>query len=71
MTDKKVVSMTDTDKLIAAIFAATMTAKEAAPGPHTFLDFYDACVTEILQREAVDTAQKAERKRDAQEKAWG
>jgi len=63
--------MTDTDKLIAAMFAATMTAKETAPGPRTFLGFYDACITEILEREALDNAQKAEKKRDAQDKAWG
>ncbi len=63
--------MNDTDKLIAAIFAATMTAKKTSPGPADFLGFYDACVTEILARETVETALKAEKKIDAQNKAWG
>lgn len=63
--------MTDTDKLIAAIFAATMTAKEHAPKPGAFFGFYDACIAEILERETRETAVKLEKKLDAQNKAWG
>jgi hypothetical protein len=63
--------MGDTDKLIAAMFAATMTAKASAPGPRDFFGFYDACVAEILEREAVETAVKVEKKRAAEIKAWG
>ena len=63
--------MNDTDKLIAAIFTATMTVKEAAPKPRDFFGFYDACVTEILEREALETAVRAEKKIVAQNKAWG
>ena len=63
--------MNDTDKLIAAIFAATMTAKESAPTPGDFFGFYDACIAETLEREALDTAMKVEIKLAAQTKAWG
>jgi hypothetical protein len=63
--------MTDTDKLIAAIFAATMTAKESTPKPRDFFGFYDACVTEILEREAAETAVKVEKTIAAHNKAWG
>jgi len=63
--------MNDTDKLIAAIFAATMAARESAPRPDDFFGFYDACVAEILARESLETARKAERKLDAENKAWG
>lgn len=63
--------MNDTDRLIAAIFAATMTARASAPAPRDFFGFYDACVAEILEREAVESAVKAEKKLAAQDKAWG
>jgi hypothetical protein len=63
--------MNETDKLIAAIFAATMTVKESIPSPRGFLGFYDACVSEMLAREAVELAAKVERKIEAQNKAWG
>jgi len=63
--------MNDTDRLIAAIFAATMTAKADASRPRDFFGFYDACVGEILQREALETARKAEKTLIAQNKAWG
>ena len=63
--------MNDTDKLIAAIFAATMTAKQSASSPRDFFGFYDACVAEILEREALATAVKAEKTLAAQNKAWG
>jgi hypothetical protein len=63
--------MNDTDKLIAAIFAATLTAKASDPGPREFFGFYDACITEILEREAKDAAVKVEQTRVAHAKAWG
>jgi hypothetical protein len=63
--------MNDTDKLIAAIFAATMTAKEAAPKPSDFFGFYDACIAKTMEREAAETAVKVEKKLAAQIKAWG
>ena len=63
--------MNDTDKLIAAIFAATMTARDNGAEPRDFFDRYDACIAEFTRREAADSADKAERKRDAQDKAWG
>jgi hypothetical protein len=63
--------MGDTDKLIAAIFAATMTARASAPNPREFFGFYDACVAEILDREAAATAMKLEKKLAAEIKAWG
>jgi hypothetical protein len=63
--------MNDTDKLIAAIFAAMMTAKESAPKPSDFFRFYDACAAKILDREASETAIKVEKKLAAQNKAWG
>ena len=63
--------MNDTDKLIAAIFAAMMTAKEDAPKPSDFFSFYDACIAETAEREAVETAVKVEIKLAAQIKAWG
>ena len=63
--------MNDTDKLIAALFAATMTAKETDPKPEVFFGFYDACVAEILDREVREVALKLEKKLDAQNKAWG
>jgi hypothetical protein len=63
--------MTDTDKLIAAIFAASLIAKESAPKPSDFFGFYDACIAEILEREALATAEKAERTIAAHKKAWG
>jgi hypothetical protein len=63
--------MNDTDKLIAAIFAAGMIARETGPKPGDFFGFYDACVDEILRREGVETAIQVEKKLLAQEKAWG
>jgi hypothetical protein len=63
--------MNDTDKLVAALFAATMTAKEAAPAPGDFFEFYDACIAEIMEREVREIAVKLEKKLDAQNKAWG
>ncbi len=63
--------MTDTDKLIAAIFAATMTAKETATKPADFFAFYDACIAETLRREASEAVLKDERTLAAQIKAWG
>ena len=63
--------MNDTDKLIAAIFAATMTAKASAPKPSDFFGFYDACIAEIVRREVLETAVKDEKKLAAQIKAWG
>jgi hypothetical protein len=63
--------MNDTDKLIAAIFAATMTAKESTAEPSHFFRFYDACVAEITEREACATAVKVENLLVAQAKAWG
>jgi hypothetical protein len=70
-TRTRVSLMNDTDKLIAAIFAATMTAKETTPKASDFFGFYDACIAEILEREALDTAMKVEIKLAAQIKAWG
>jgi hypothetical protein len=63
--------MNDTDKLIAAIFAATMIAKESAPKPSDFFGFYDACIAETLEREALATAVTVEKAIEAQNKAWG
>jgi hypothetical protein len=63
--------MNDTDKLIAAIFAASMIARETSSKPGDFFGFYDVCVDEILRREGVETAIQAEKKLQAQEKAWG
>jgi hypothetical protein len=63
--------MNDTDKLIAAIFAATMTARETAPKPGDFFGFYDACMAEIMEREVAATAVRCERKLAADIKAWG
>ena len=63
--------MNDTDKLVAAIFAATMTARQEAPKPGDFLGHYDLCVAEILRREAAEVAAKAERTIEAHKKAWG
>ena len=63
--------MNDTDKLIAAIFAATLTARAGAQEPADFFGFYDACLAEIARREAVATAEKVEQKLAAQAKAWG
>ena len=63
--------MNDTDKLVAAIFAATMNAREATPTPAGFFGFYDACITEVLRREAVENAVKVENKLAAENKAWG
>lgn len=63
--------MNDTDKIIAAIFAATMTAKADAAQPRDFFGFYDACIAEIMEREVLDIAVKLEKKLDAQNKAWG
>jgi hypothetical protein len=63
--------MNDTDKLIAAIFAATMTARQEAPKSTDFLAHYDACVAEILKREALEVAAKAQRTIEAHAKAWG
>jgi hypothetical protein len=48
-----------------------MTAKASAPGPRDFFGHYDACVAEILEREALATAVKAEKTLAAQNKAWG
>jgi hypothetical protein len=62
--------MNDTDKLIAAIYAATMTAKQPAPNPSDFFGFYDACVAEILGREVLATAVKDEKTLAAHNKAW-
>jgi hypothetical protein len=63
--------MNDTDKIIAAIFAATMTAKASSAEPRAFFGFYDACVAEILEREATESAAKADRLLTAQNKMWG
>ena len=63
--------MNDTDKLIAAIFAATMTAKDSTPTPGGFFGYYDACVAEIQAREVVEAAGKAASALVAQNKAWG
>ena len=63
--------MNDTDKLIAAMFATSMATKASATEPGDFFGFYDACITEIQRREAVETAVKVERKLAAQDKAWG
>jgi hypothetical protein len=63
--------MNDTDKLIAAIFAATMTARETAPEPRDFFGHYDKCIAESLEREALEAARKAEKTIDAHKKAWG
>jgi hypothetical protein len=63
--------MNDTDKLIAAIFAASMIARESDPKPGQFFGFYDMCVDEILRREGVERAIQAEKTLLAQEKAWG
>ncbi len=63
--------MNDTDKLIAAIFAAAMTAKESHSGPRDFFACYDACVGEIRAREAVANAEQVVRDIAAQKKAWG
>jgi hypothetical protein len=62
--------MNDTDKLIAAIFAATMTARASDPGPRDFFGFYDACIAEILGREVLATAVKDEKTLAAHNKAW-
>ena len=62
--------MNETDKLIAAIFAATMTSKQPAPGPREFFGFYDACLAEMLEREVLATAVKVEKTLAAQNKAW-
>jgi hypothetical protein len=63
--------MNDTDRLIAAIFAATMTAKETAPEPRDFFGYYDKCIAETLDREALESARKAAKTIDAHNKAWG
>jgi len=46
--------MDDTDRLIAAIFAATMTARLNVAKVEDFFTYYDACVDGIRKREAAD-----------------
>ena len=63
--------MNETDRLVAAIFAATMTARNAEPDLAGFFGFYDACLEGFKGREAVEAAAKVERTAEAHKKAWG
>ena len=63
--------MNDTDRLIAAIFAATMTAKQSDVKPGDFFGHYDACLSGLAEREAREAEAAIERTNEAHKKAWG
>ncbi len=63
--------MNDTDKIIAAIFAATLSAKQSDPTAHDFFLHFDACVAEMAERAVIVDALKVQQTQAAHRKAWG
>lgn len=57
--------MDDTDRLIAGLFAATMTARLNVAKVSDFWTFYDTCEKTILEREAKSKAAAGQEGRDA------
>ncbi|MSP00246.1 MAG: hypothetical protein EXR07_04220 [Acetobacteraceae bacterium] len=63
--------MIDTDKLVAAIFAAAMIAKQNEPTPGDFFGHYEACLAGLVERDAAEAVATIERTNEAHKKAWG
>ena len=63
--------MNDTDKLIAAIFAASMTARRTEPDVAAFFSYYESCIAGLIDRESAAAEAKAERTAQAHKAAWG
>jgi hypothetical protein len=60
--------MDDTDRLLAGLFAATMTARLNVAKVSDFWTFYDACEKTILEREVKTKANAAQHGREAWDK---
>jgi hypothetical protein len=57
--------MDDTDKLLAGLFAATMTARLSVATVKEFWTFYDSCEKVIIEREAKSKATTAQKSRES------
>jgi hypothetical protein len=62
--------MDDTDRLIAAFFAATMTSKQAAPSLTDFFAHYDDCIAGIARREREAAAHEERKLHEEHTKLW-
>jgi hypothetical protein len=62
--------MDDTDRLIAAFFAATMTAKQTTPTLTDFFAHYDACMAGIAGRERHAAEQEERKMMEEHSKLW-
>jgi hypothetical protein len=60
--------MDDTDRLIAGLFAATMTARLSIAKVSDFWAFYDSCTKTILERGAKTRFDAEQHNRDAWDK---
>jgi hypothetical protein len=61
--------MDDTDRLIAGLFAATMTARLNVAKVSDFWTFYDTCEKTILEREVKAKAVAGQQGKDAWNKS--
>jgi hypothetical protein len=57
--------MDDTDKLLAGLFAATMTARLNVATVNDFWTFYDTCEKVIIGREVKSKASAAQKSRES------
>lgn len=60
--------MDDTDRLIAGLFAATMTARLSIAKVSDFWTFYDTCEKAILERTARSKATADQKSKDTWDK---
>lgn len=60
--------MDDTDRLIAGLFAATMTARLNVAKVSDFWSFYDTCEKAILEREVTAKAFAAQHSKETWDK---
>jgi len=63
--------MNDTDRLIAAIFAASMTVRSTEPKLADFFGHFEACIGGLMDREEIVAAAKVVRTAAEHKKAWG
>ena len=62
--------MDDTDRLIAAFFAAAMSVKQTEPNLTDFFAHYDACVSGIEARERAAMQAKQNQTEEAHSRLW-
>jgi hypothetical protein len=62
--------MNDTDRLIAAMYAQTMAAKQVDAGIEAFLGHFEVCMAALVKLEAREADAKQERTLLAHKAAW-